>query len=346
MTKKLSTKKLLSRRDTLRLMGAAGATAIVGLSSFDVWRILPTNSRISTVQAQSLNCVVRPQLTEGPYFVDERLNRSDIRIDPSDNSVRAGVQLRLKFNVSRVVNGMCVALPGAYVDIWHCDAAGAYSDISNGAGQANTSGKKYLRGYQIAGSNGAVEFITVYPGWYSGRAVHIHFKIRLFSGSTETYEFTSQLFFNDTVSDQVYAQSPYNTRGTRNTRNSNDGIYNGGGSQLLLDITQDGAGYAATFNIGLQGITSVPTPSVTPTVSGATVSKKKLIVTGTNFSSGASLYLNGTKQKKTFNDETSPTTMLIANKSGKLISAGQTVMLQVVNSDGTSSNEFTYTRAS
>ena len=160
--------------------------------------------------------------------------------------MRAGVPLALGFNVSRVNGSSCVPLSGAYVDIWHCDALGTYSDVSGAQGQ------KFLRGYQVTDSSGAAAFTTIYPGWYTGRAVHIHFKIRLFTGSQTSYSFTSQLYFDDALTDQVYTQSPYNTRGARDTRNSRDGIYNSGGSQLLLTPTASGQGYAATFDIGLQ----------------------------------------------------------------------------------------------
>jgi protocatechuate 3,4-dioxygenase beta subunit len=340
---KTTSKHLLSRRNTLRFIGAAGATAFVGWIGEPAAKFLPLG-KVGSV-AKAANCVVRPQLTEGPYFVDEKLNRSDIRTDPSTGIVSAGVPLTIQINVSGTGGGTCAPVPNAFVDIWHCDAAGAYSDIANGAGQANTSGKKYLRGYQVTDSNGLAQFTTVYPGWYSGRAVHIHFKIRLFTGTQQTYEFTSQFFFDDNLSDQIFTQSPYNTRGTRNTRNSNDGIYNGGGSQLLLTLTPSGQGYLTTFDIGLQGITgTTPTASAAPTINGAQISAKQLIVTGTNFSSGAVLLMNGEQQRKTANDETTPTTKLIARKSGKLIAAGQTVSLQVKNSDNTASNEFLFTR--
>jgi protocatechuate 3,4-dioxygenase beta subunit len=338
---------LLSRRQTLRLMGAAGATAVVAFASEPAARLVPAVRRSAVANAAILDCVVRPQLTEGPYFVDEKLNRSDIRTDPTTGNVSAGVPLILQFNVTGTGGGNCAPVPNAYVDIWHCDAAGAYSDVSNGAGQGNTSGRKYLRGYQVTDSNGEAQFTTIYPGWYSGRAVHIHFKIRLFSGSQETYEFTSQLFFNDTLSDQVYIQSPYNTRGTRNTRNSNDGIYNGGGSQLLLTLTPSGQGYAATFNIGLQGITgTTPAPGAAPVVTGASISGKHLIVTGANFSDDAIVFIDGQKYKKTDNDESSPSTLLLVRKAGKYIPAGQTVLVQVMNSDSTLSEGFSFLRVS
>src|SRR5947209_8374694 len=91
-------------------------------------------------------CVVRPELTEGPYFVDEKLNRSDIRSDPSDGSVKQGVPLHLVFRVSRLDGISCAAFPGVTVDVWHCDAQGVYSDVQDPS--FNTKGKKYLRGYQ------------------------------------------------------------------------------------------------------------------------------------------------------------------------------------------------------
>jgi protocatechuate 3,4-dioxygenase beta subunit len=338
---------LLSRRQTLRLLGAAGGTAFVGLIVEPAAEFLPIARRSAVVNAAALDCVVRPQLTEGPYFVDEKLNRSDIRTDPTTGVVSAGVPLILQFNVNGLGGGTCAPVPNAYMDIWHCDAAGSYSDISNGAGQANTSGKKYLRGYQLTDSNGEVQITTIYPGWYSGRAVHIHFKIRLFTGSQTTYEFTSQLFFDDALTDQVYTQSPYSARGTRNVRNSKDGIYNGGGSQLLLNLTQSGQGYAATFNIGLEGITGTPpVPSAAATITSAYVSGKNLFVTGLNFSSDAIVFIDGQRYKKTDNDESSPSTMLVVRKAGKNIGVGQTVAIQVLNSDNTLSTAFSYTRSS
>ena len=97
------------------------------------------------------------------------------------------------------------------------------------------------------------QFTTIYPGWYQGRTVHIHFKVRSAASSTSAYEFTSQLFFDDELSDQVYAQEPYATKGERTLRNAGDGIYNQGGSQLVLDVSQAGGGYAATFDIALEG---------------------------------------------------------------------------------------------
>jgi protocatechuate 3,4-dioxygenase beta subunit len=192
--------------------------------------------------------VVRPASTEGPFFVDERLQRADIRRDPSDGSLRAGLPLALTFLVSQITNEACTPLPNAIVDIWHCDAEGRYSDEAAN----NTAGQKFLRGYQFTDAQGQAEFLTIYPGWYPGRAVHIHFKIRVGEIDAPSYEFTSQLFFDDTLSDAVLAQPPYADRGVRNVRNANDSIYRNTGQQLLLNLEELDGGYAALFDIGLQ----------------------------------------------------------------------------------------------
>jgi protocatechuate 3,4-dioxygenase beta subunit len=340
----------LSRRDTLRLIGAAGATAVLGLSGERL--LCPWTSKRSAVATASTalanpqqTCVVKPELTEGPYFIDEKLNRSDIRIDPSTGNISAGLLLVLRFNVRRIDGSNCTLLAGAYVDIWHADAAGNYSDISNGAGQPSTRGQKFLRGYQVTDSNGEVEFQTIYPGWYPGRAVHIHFKIRLFTNSQTTYEFTSQLFFNDSLTDEVYTQSPYSSEGTRDTRNNRDNIYSSGGSQLVLELTEESQGYSATFDIALEGVPQTETPSSDPPeITDASASGKQLTVTGQNFDSTAKLFVNGVKQKKTSISILGSTATLTAKKSARKISQGQTVALQVKNSDGTLSNEYMFTR--
>ncbi len=189
-------------------------------------------------------------MTEGPYFVDEKLNRSDIRPDPSDGTVKEGVPLGLVFNVSQINSSGCTPLAGAQVDVWHCDALGVYSDATDPG--FNTIGQKFLRGYQVTDANGTARFMTIYPGWYQGRTVHIHFKIRTDPDSQQGFEFTSQLYFDDSITDQVHAQAPYASKGQRTLRNDGDGIFQSGGDQLILQLTQDGEGYAATFDIGLQ----------------------------------------------------------------------------------------------
>lgn len=141
-------------------------------------------------------------------------------------------------------------MTGATVDLWHCDALGVYSDVTDPS--FSTVGKKFLRGYQVTDTNGTVKFVTNYPGWYQGRTVHIHFKIRIDSASQRGYEFTSQLYFDDSLTDQIHAQSPYAAKGQRTLKNDQDGIFRDGGEQLMLQLTKDAQGYVGTFDIRLQ----------------------------------------------------------------------------------------------
>jgi protocatechuate 3,4-dioxygenase beta subunit len=194
--------------------------------------------------------VVRPEQTEGPYFVDERLNRSDIRSDPTDGRVRPGTPLALILSISRLGVGDCQPMPGAQVDIWHCDALGVYSDVKDPG--FNTIGQKFFRGYQITDARGEVKFLTIYPGWYEGRTVHIHVKVRTAAQAGRSFEFTSQMYFDDGLSNRVYADAPYATKGKRSARNQDDRIFRRGGDQLMLAPTPVTDGYAATFAIGLQ----------------------------------------------------------------------------------------------
>src|SRR5687768_8509359 len=154
--------RVLSRREAAKLLGSAGAA----------WFAAGLGVPAPAMAAQTSGCVVRPQQTEGPFFVDESLERSDIRSDPASGRAVKGTPLALAFLVSRFSKGKCEPLSGAQVDLWHCDAEGAYSDVEDAVGQ------KFLRGHQLTDPRGQARFVTIYPGWYSGRAVHIHFKIR------------------------------------------------------------------------------------------------------------------------------------------------------------------------
>lgn len=195
-------------------------------------------------------CIISPEQTEGPYFVDEKLNRSDIRLDPADGKIKDGVPLQLTLRVSGVRNTSCTLVAGAIVNIWHCDALGVYLDVTDRS--FNTVGKKFLRGYQVTDANGTVH-TTIYPGWYQGRTPHIHFKVRTTATSGQSYEFTSQLYFDEAISDRVYTQMPYLSKGQCSQTNEQDGIFQQGGNQLMLSLKENPqGGYAATFDIGLQ----------------------------------------------------------------------------------------------
>ena len=238
----------LNRREVL-VMGAGGTLSLLGFAGA---RSLAAPSRRRILR-------VTPPVTEGPYFVDERLLRSDIRTDPDTGVAQAGLPVNLGITLSRLENDTLTPLTGAYVDIWHANVQGAYSDVS----QNGTSGQQFLRGSQVANSAGKVQFVTVYPGWYPGRAVHIHAKIRFFSGNQTTYDFTTQIFFDETMTDQVYATTPYSSRSTRDTVNTRDMVYTGGsddgavssnaGAYLLPRWVKDSSHVSGSFNIVLRG---------------------------------------------------------------------------------------------
>ena len=214
---------VFTRREAIALLTAAGCSVLAGRSP---------------LTAQTA-CIVRPEQTEGPFFVDERLKRTDIRTGPT----MPGAPLDLTFVVSRLGQGGCAPLAGVLVDVWHCDHRGVYSDAE----------ETFLRGYQVTDAKGRARFRTIYPGWYGGRTVHIHFKLRSAPTVVPGFDFTSQLYFDDALTDRVYAQPPYAGRGARSVRNGQDGIYRRGGSQLLLALKPGASGYTGTFDIALQG---------------------------------------------------------------------------------------------
>ena len=101
-----------------------------------------------------------PEQTEGPYHIDLDEVRGDITED------REGAPLRLRIEVLDA--DLCAPLQDAAVEVWHADAAGAYSGVGSFAGET------FLRGTRMTGADGVAEFRTIYPGWYPGRAVHVH----------------------------------------------------------------------------------------------------------------------------------------------------------------------------
>jgi len=237
----------LGRRDILR-WDALEAAGLAGLGSLG-----KALSQCDTTQNQ----------TEGPFWVDEMLDRPDIRSDPTSGLLRPGMPLRLSINVSESQGGACAPLAGALVDIWHCDAAGAYSDVS-GAGNPNTVGERWLRGYQATDAHGNVRFLTIYPGWYMGRTVHIHFRIRKLSGATVTHNFTSQLYFDDAISNSIFASTaPYSEHANRSpASNSQDNIYD---PRLHVRMSRNGDRVLASFNAVINAEVGMDDRNATPT---------------------------------------------------------------------------------
>jgi protocatechuate 3,4-dioxygenase beta subunit len=226
-----------TRRGSLAKAGGLLATAVAagGLKS-----VLADGAAAATdgvgpagVATGAVTCLLTPELTEGPYYVANEQVRRNI------TEGRPGTQLTLRLAV--VDASSCKAIKGAAVDVWHCDALGVYSGVQN------QLGKTFMRGIQKTDAKGIAVFQTLYPGWYTGRAVHIHVKVHI--GGNVVH--TGQLFFPDTTTDAAYKAAPYNTRGARNTRNAADSIFVNGGSKSLLGVRHSGAAYAATITMGV-----------------------------------------------------------------------------------------------
>jgi protocatechuate 3,4-dioxygenase beta subunit len=240
--------RVLGRRQALAILGMSGvALTVAGSAGAAVAGAAPAGAGAAV---DCVDCVVKPEMTEGPYFVDEGLNRSDIRSDPSDGSISAGTTLALGLRVLQISSeGRCTPLPDAVVDLWHCDALGVYSDVA----QEGTTGRKFLRGYQVSDRGGRVRFTTILPGWYRGRTVHFHIKIQTTGTDGNPYEFTSQLYFTEEFKAEYLTAEPYASKGAPDTTNAADFIYSGGGAgdQMLLHPTRRGRGYRTDFAIGL-----------------------------------------------------------------------------------------------
>jgi protocatechuate 3,4-dioxygenase beta subunit len=190
-------------------------------------------------------CVLIPEQTAGPFPLDEQFDRRDI------TEGAAGQPMRLGF---RVVDEVCTPVPGAAVEIWHCDATGDYSAFTdNGGGKDEGRGTTFLRGTQTAGDDGIVEFLTIVPGWYSGRAVHVHLRVHI----DDSTVLTSQVYFDEALLTEVYATDPYAAFGLPDTSIERDriaGDAEGDGTILHTTAaeTTAGAGTLALLNVGAE----------------------------------------------------------------------------------------------
>ncbi len=242
------------RGELLRSLGAAGSLALLGCRDLPTpetqvagGTIDPTAVPAATGSQAPANpalaCVLTPRQTEGPFYFDPRQIRRNI------TEGRPGTPLQVAFQV--VEAGTCRPIQDALVDIWHTDAAGVYSGYARQGerGNVDATGETFLRGSQITPANGMIQFESIYPGWYPGRAVHIHFKVR-FANRTAV---TSQLYFPDEVTDRAYAAAPYNQRPQGWTTNATDGVLRGSPADqnLLAAVAAAGAGYRASLTIGI-----------------------------------------------------------------------------------------------
>ncbi len=184
-------------------------------------------------------CTLALEQTEGPFYFDVDQVRSDIRED------REGTTLRLAMRVQEAA--ACTPIADSIVEIWHCDAAGLYSGFESasqgaGGGVSPSDTETYLRGAQVTNAEGLVEFTTIYPGWYPGRTPHVHFKVHVDNASS----LTSQLYFDDALSDAVYEDPPYEPG--RDASNDDDGIFD---PSLVMTLSADGDGYRGLMTVGV-----------------------------------------------------------------------------------------------
>ena len=222
----------LTRKESL--LRFAGVAAVVGAGG--AWKLADAaESGTDAVSRGLVKCVLTPELTEGPYYVDGEALRRDI----TEGKPGTALLLNLKVLNART----CKLIRDAMVEIWHCDAGGVYSGAV-----ANNPGTNFLRGGQKTNANGIAQLKTIYPGWYQGRAVHIHVKVHVKGRVVHT----GQLFFPAAVSQAVYAHAPYRTHGTSpDTSNAQDAIYRNGGAKGMLALKRTSSGYTGAITMGV-----------------------------------------------------------------------------------------------
>ena len=231
-------KKTLTRREALGMLGVTGA-------AFSLVRCGETPTSPSSVAAAatttgtSAACAVAPSETVGPYPSLTDLFRSDIR------EGKSGAPLTLTITVVNVNNG-CTPVAGANVEIWQCDADGHYSQYAQPGynGQSET----YLRGIQTSDGAGRVAFTTIYPGWYMGRATHIHVDVALNGASVKV----TQIAFPENITAALYATGVYASKGQNPTTNASDNVFADSVTSEMASVAGDPtSGYTATFTLGV-----------------------------------------------------------------------------------------------
>jgi protocatechuate 3,4-dioxygenase beta subunit len=226
-----------TRRDALRLLAVTAGGAFATAETFRATRPAAAQGLISGAGV----CTLMPETTAGPFYFDPRLDRSDIA------EGRPGVRLSMRF---QIVDAVCTPLPGVRLDVWHCDAQGAYSGYAGQPGGLDTRGEAFMRGTRRSAADGTVEFSTIYPGWYPGRTSHVHFTAILADGRRSV---TGQMFFPDAVSRQIYESvAPYSSRPAADaTYNDRDGIARRAGAPALAELTDRNGSLSSALVIAI-----------------------------------------------------------------------------------------------
>jgi protocatechuate 3,4-dioxygenase beta subunit len=231
----------LSRGALIKAAGGAGLAVAFGARTLDA---------LGADAATTATCVLTPEVTEGPYWIDKKLTRRDIR------EGKPGLPVVLQLTI--VSAKTCKPVRGADLEIWHCDASGNYSGFEAGSsgggpgGDGPTSTTRYLRGHQRSNAAGVATFVTIFPGWYPGRTPHIHMKAHI---GNDRVVHTGQLFFNEAITAAVYEQPPYSSHGSYDTPHTRDMIFaQAGGSRAVVTLSnrrRGAKGYLGRIVIGV-----------------------------------------------------------------------------------------------
>lgn len=205
-------------------------------------------------------CSLIEEQEAGPYPLDGALVRQDV------TEGKAGVPVAFTFTVVDE-SSECTPIEGALVEIWQCDALGEYSGFVGANGHDEDDDGTFLRGAQITGATGQVQFISIWPGHYTGRCVHTHIRVHTdvtLTGDSYTggnLIHTGQSFYDPDINAQIQVLDPYSANTTPETQLDDDRVYDGGGaSSGLLTLTALGDavtdGYAATLTLGVNNSSS------------------------------------------------------------------------------------------
>jgi protocatechuate 3,4-dioxygenase beta subunit len=225
--------RTITRSSLLKVAGGAGLAVAFGARAIDA---------LGADAATTATCILSPEVTEGPYWIDEKVTRRDVR------EGKAGLPLVLALTVVNAKT--CRPIRNADVEIWHCDASGNYSGFDSGGGAQTET--RYLRGHQRSNAAGTAMFLTVFPGWYPGRTPHIHLKAH--TGQDRVVH-TGQLFFNEAITAAVYKQAPYSGHGQYDTPHARDMIFaQAGGSRAVARLSRRPGGlrgYVGRLVVGI-----------------------------------------------------------------------------------------------
>ncbi|QNF32111.1 intradiol ring-cleavage dioxygenase [Adhaeribacter swui] len=203
------------------LLGTIATPVVLSACDKDSDTVTPSTDTSGTgtgTGTDSGSCTVAPSETEGPF--PTKSPASYVRSDITDG--RTGYKLTAKITIGNVNNG-CAGLANAIVDIWHCDAEGNYSEYGGtGMQSTNLQSVHFLRGRQVTDANGLVTFTTIFPGWYNGRATHIH--VHIYNASGTSLKVT-QIAFPEGSNSALVAVNGYKKGLSGYTYNAKDNVF-------------------------------------------------------------------------------------------------------------------------